>query len=78
MTKEKWQEKADDLIDIILDLKEKGKRNKEDLDSAKMELIELLEDYGVSSNEVGMATPALSKVVLLYIGSFPVMETGTP
>lgn len=45
MTKEKWQEKADDLIDIILDLKEKGKRNKEDLDSAKMELIELLEDY---------------------------------
>lgn len=45
MTKEKWHEKADDLIDIILDLKEKGKRNKEDLDSAKMELIE---DYGVS------------------------------
>lgn len=48
MTKEKWHEKADDLIDIILDLKEKGKINKEDLDSAKMELIELLEDYGVS------------------------------
>lgn len=43
MTKEKWQEEADDLIDIILDLKEKGKRNKEDLDSAKMELVYLLE-----------------------------------
>lgn len=43
MNKEKWQEKADELVDSILDLKEKGKRNKEDLDSLKMELVDLLE-----------------------------------
>lgn len=43
MNKEKWQEKVDELVDSILDLKEKGKRNKEDLDSLKMELVDLLE-----------------------------------
>lgn len=42
MIKEKWQEEAEDLIDTILELKENGKRNREDLDSAKMELVELL------------------------------------
>lgn len=31
MTKEKWHEKADDLIDIILDLKEKGKRKEREI-----------------------------------------------
>lgn len=48
MTKEKWQEKADELIDEILDLKEKGKRTKEDLDSAKLELVDLLEEHNIS------------------------------
>ncbi len=43
MNKEKWQEEADELVDAILDLKEKGKRDKEDLDSLKMELVDLLE-----------------------------------
>ena len=45
MAKEKWQEKADELIDQILDLKEKGKRTKEDLDSVKVELVDLLEEH---------------------------------
>ncbi|MBM7869332.1 hypothetical protein JOC70_000801 [Clostridium pascui] len=48
MNKEKWQEKADELVDSILDLKEKGKRNKEDLDSLKMELVDLLESKNVN------------------------------
>ncbi|KEI81176.1 hypothetical protein [Clostridium botulinum] len=48
MNKEKWQEKADELVDTILDLKEKGKRNKEDLDSLKMELVDLLESKNVN------------------------------
>ncbi|QDY21950.1 hypothetical protein CGQ39_13610 [Clostridium botulinum] len=48
MNKEKWQEKADELVDAILDLKEKGKRNKEDLDSLKMELVDLLESKNVN------------------------------
>lgn len=48
MTKEKWQEQADELIDKILDLKEKGKRTKEDLDSAKLELVDLLEEHNIS------------------------------
>ncbi|NFS06289.1 hypothetical protein FDE99_00560 [Clostridium botulinum] len=48
MNKEKWQEKADELVDTILDLKENGKRNKEDLDSLKMELVDLLESKNVN------------------------------
>ncbi|CBZ04436.1 hypothetical protein EXN53_10635 [Clostridium botulinum] len=48
MNKEKWQEEADELVDAILDLKEKGKRNKEDLDSLKMELVDLLESKNVN------------------------------
>lgn len=47
MSKEKWEEKVDELIDQILDLKEKGKRTKEDLDSAKIELIDLLEKHNL-------------------------------
>lgn len=47
MSKEKWEEKVDELIDEILDLKEKGKRTKEDLDSAKIELIDLLEKHNL-------------------------------
>ncbi|MCI6278083.1 MAG: hypothetical protein MR639_15400 [Clostridium sp.] len=48
MAKEKWQEKADELIDQILDLKEKGKRTKEELDSVKVELVDLLEEHNLS------------------------------
>lgn len=48
MNKEKWQEEADELVDAILDLKEKGKRDKEDLDSLKMELVDLLESKNVN------------------------------
>lgn len=44
MSKEKWQERADELIDTILDLKEGVKAKQEDLDSCKVELIELLEE----------------------------------
>ena len=44
MAKEKWQEKADDLIDQILDLKEKIKSDQEDLNSTKAELVNLLEE----------------------------------
>lgn len=51
MKKEKWQEKADELIDTILDLKEKGKRNKEDLDSVKMELVDLLDSKNINEYE---------------------------
>ncbi|ACA45419.1 hypothetical protein FDC22_01325 [Clostridium botulinum] len=48
MNKEKWQEEADELVDAILDLKEKGKRDKEDLDSLKMELVDLLESKNIN------------------------------
>lgn len=48
MNKEKWQVKADELVDKILDLKEEGKRNKEDLDSLKIELVDLLESKNVN------------------------------
>lgn len=44
MKKEKWNEQADNLINQILDLKEQDKRTKEDLESAKCELVELLEE----------------------------------
>lgn len=48
MTKEKWQEEADELIDTILDLKERQKINKEDLDGAKEELADLLAKHNIS------------------------------
>lgn len=51
MNKERWQEKADELVDKILDLKEEGKRNKEDLDSLKIELVDLLESKNVNEYE---------------------------
>lgn len=42
MSKEKWMERADELIETILDIKEKVKIQSEDLDCAKQELTELL------------------------------------
>ena len=48
MAKERWNEKADELIDQILDLKEKYKSNNEDLQGAKAELVDLLEEHNVS------------------------------
>ncbi|MBM7836467.1 hypothetical protein [Clostridium sardiniense] len=48
MAKERWNEKADELIDQILDLKEKNKTYTEDLQSAKYELVNLLEENHVS------------------------------
>lgn len=48
MAKERWNEYADELIDQILDLKEKNKIITEDLQSAKYELVNLLEDNHVS------------------------------
>ncbi|SHK38428.1 hypothetical protein SAMN02745163_03724 [Clostridium cavendishii DSM 21758] len=48
MTKEKWNEEAEELIDTILDFKEKSKRTQEDLDSAKCELASLLEQHNVT------------------------------
>lgn len=48
MAKERWNEKADELIDQILDLKEKKKISEEDLQGAKSELVNLLEEHHVS------------------------------
>lgn len=45
MTKEKWQEQADDLIDSILENKEKVKMYQECLDSDKQVLMDLLEKH---------------------------------
>lgn len=44
MSKEKWMERADELIETILDIKEKVKIQSEDLDCAKQELTELLRE----------------------------------
>lgn len=48
MTKEKWQEEADNLIDQILDMKETAKTNQENVESAKYELTNLLEEHNMS------------------------------
>lgn len=48
MTKEKWQEEADELIDQILDMKEKAKSTQENLESAKYELTNLLEEHNLN------------------------------
>lgn len=48
MVKEKWHEEAEDLINQVLDLKEKAKQNKEDLDGAKVQLAELLQKHEVN------------------------------
>lgn len=44
MIKEKWMERADELIDAILTIKEDVKAKTEDLDSHKQELAQLLRD----------------------------------
>ena len=48
MAKEKWQEGADELIDRILDNKEKIKNLQDELDSNKSELVQLLEEHNVN------------------------------
>ena len=45
MKKEKWQQDADELIDRILDNKEKAKNLQDEVDSDKAELAKLLEDH---------------------------------
>lgn len=44
MNKEKWMERADELIEVILDIKEDVKSKTEDLDSHKQELADLLKE----------------------------------
>lgn len=44
MNKEKWMERADELIEVILDIKEEVKSKTEDLDSHKQELADLLRE----------------------------------
>lgn len=44
MSKEKWMERADELIEVILDIKEDVKSKTEDLDSHKQELADLLKE----------------------------------
>ncbi|MBU5486996.1 hypothetical protein KQI77_02305 [Clostridium sp. MSJ-8] len=46
MTKEKWNELADELIDNILNVKEQIKNLQDELDSDKSELVDLLEEHG--------------------------------
>lgn len=48
MKKEKWNERADQLIDEILSLKEKTKRNQEELDNSKSQLAEMLRENNVN------------------------------
>jgi len=48
MTKEKWHEEAEDLINQVLDLKEKAKQNQEDLDGAKEQLATLLQKHNAN------------------------------
>lgn len=48
MSKEKWNENADELIDRILDTKEKIKNLQDELDSDKSELVYLLEENNVN------------------------------
>lgn len=42
MSKEKWMERADELIEVVLDIKEDVKSKTEELDSHKQELADLL------------------------------------
>jgi len=51
MKKEKWNENADELIDRILDTKEKIRNLQDELDSDKAELTYLLEENNVSEYE---------------------------
>lgn len=44
MSKEKWMERADELIEVILDIKEDVKSKTEELDSHKQELAYLLRE----------------------------------
>ena len=50
MSKEVWKEKANELIEQILDVKEHIKSSQDDLNSLKSELVDLMEEYNV--NEV--------------------------
>ena len=47
-TKEKWQEDADELIDRILDGKEKIKNLQDELDSVKGALVDLMEEQNIN------------------------------
>lgn len=47
-TKEKWQEDADELIDRILDSKEKIKNLQDELDSDKGALVDLMEEQNIN------------------------------
>lgn len=47
-TKEKWQEDVEDIIDRILDIKEKIKNLQDELDSDKGALVYLLDERGVN------------------------------
>lgn len=51
MAKEKWKEKADDLIDRILNNKESIKGVQSELDSDKDELAELLQEHNLEEYE---------------------------
>ena len=55
MSKEKWQEEADELIDRVLELKDSIKRDTEELGSVKYELCELLQNHNAReySNKYG-------------------------
>lgn len=48
MVKEKWQEDADELIDRILDSKEKIKNLQDELDSDKGALVDLMEEQNIN------------------------------
>lgn len=48
MTKEKWNETADELIDRILDTKERVKDLQDQLEVDKTQLIELLEEHNLT------------------------------
>lgn len=51
MAKEKWKEKADDLIDRILNNKESIKGVQAELDSDKDQLAELLQEHNLEEYE---------------------------
>lgn len=48
MKKERWQEEADNLSDMILDGKERIKELQESLDSDKGQLVNILEEHNQS------------------------------
>lgn len=47
-TKEKWQEDAEEIIDRILDSKEKIKNLQDELDSDKGALVDLMEEQNIN------------------------------